>query len=193
MDVETYINILLKFSSLAFILLLRDITVDFFSGRGDEPTRSQMIITADFTAYPMVVAEFTATWGIVIDAGFSAWFGSFLYSYHRYLPNLHAKDTRASGLWGGYIFLREGGISRVWCRLERQTYWRLLRLASPDIPIILTNDGIHMASIYIAMRHFHGVNMQYVALSQAEEASITNPFVIAAFVEGSVGVSQRSD
>ena len=50
-----------------------------------------------------------------------------------------------------------------------------------------------MASIYIAMRHFHGVNMQYVALSLAEKASITNPFVIAAFVEGSVGVSQRSD
>ena len=71
------------------------------------------------------------------------WF--LLYSYHRYLPNLRKKDTRASGLWGGYIFLREGGISRVWCRLERQTYWRLLHLASPEIPIILTNAGIALS------------------------------------------------
>ena len=72
MEVETSINILLKLNRLACNLLLLNIRVGIFPGRGDEPTRLQMIIKADFTADPMVVAEFTARIGIVIDADFSA-------------------------------------------------------------------------------------------------------------------------
>ena len=41
--------------------------------------------------------------------------------------------------------------------------------------------GIHMASITIAMRHSQGVTMQYVALTLAEKASITNRLAIAAY------------
>jgi len=43
------------------------------------------------------------------------------------------------------------------------------------------SNGIHMASICIAMRHSQGVTMQYVALSLAEKASFTRHLAIAAY------------
>ena len=54
-------------------------------------------------------------------------------------------------------------------------------------------SGIHIASIFIAMRYSQGVTMQYVALSFAEKASFTTFLAIAAYDEDSGEVSQRPE
>ena len=62
MDAETWTNILLKWSRLAYSLLARVI------GEG-RPTRTQMIIKPDFTVQLIISAAFPARLGTIINAG----------------------------------------------------------------------------------------------------------------------------
>ena len=46
---------------------------------------------------------------------------------------------------------------------------------------VAVRSGLHMAKITIAMRHSQGVTLQYVSLSLADKAAITNTLAIDAY------------